>query len=359
MKDGRTPLPIGTLVSLEDGTTYAITDNPIGQGGGSILYPAQKLQEKEPISYVLKECYPCAGAYTFGRDDKGAVIPSGKSGEAYLKQAKAGMLREGTVSRRIYRFASRSLPIRQGAERIVLTLPGKEPHTVENVVSVMDSLTDKGQSLAQWMESRGRFTPVEALRILQQVLLAVREVHQAGYLHLDIQDGNIFLRGSVSGKDELVTLIDFGCARAMPGGKTAPIADCVIFTTQGFSAPEILLHNDGALQLGPEADIFSVGCLALYLLTGQRATIPELIANRTGIYLRPNQMRRMKFPKHMVDALQQMLGKALAKEPENRYHTAEEMLADVSDLAEALQPYRTDLQSVKYDAFICYRCCML
>lgn len=355
MKNGRIPLPAGAKISLADGTVFEITGSPIGQGGGSILYPVRKLGDPVPIACVLKECYPCSGAWAVVRSDRGEILPLEEAGERCIQQAKAGMLREGTISREIYRSASRSLPVRHSAEEITLTLPGRAPQTVGNAVSIMDSLTGKGRSLSQWMESRGRFAPVEVFRILQQVLLAVKEVHEAGYLHLDIQDGNVFLRGSISGGDELVTLIDFGCARSMPGGKTAPITDGLIFTTQGFSAPEILLHNDGTLQLGPEADLFSVGCLALYLLTGQRTSVPEIIANRTGIYLRPNHLRRMKIPRHMVDALQQLLGKALAKEPENRYHTAEEMLQDVSGLAEALRPYRTDLQSVKYDAFICYR----
>lgn len=334
---------------------YTVTGEPMGRGGGSILYPIRKENENAPIPYALKECYPCSGMYVFDREPNGQIHCREEAGEDFLRQAKAGMHREGIISRKIYRRSSRLLPIRQTGEKVTLTLPGKSPETVHNGVSVMDSLSDKGQSLSQWMESQGRFAPREALRIVQQVLFALKEVHDAGFLHLDIQDGNVFLKGSVSDKNEMVTLIDFGCARELQDGKTAPIADRLIFTTQGFSAPEILLHNDGTLQLGPEADLFSVGCLAMYLLTGQRTAVAEIIVNRTGIFLRPNHLRRMKLPKHLVDALQQMLAKALAREPEERYHSAREMLRDVTDLVEALQPYRTDLASVKYDAFLCYK----
>lgn len=340
---------------MEDGAVYTVTGTPIGRGGGSILYPIRKKNENTPIPYALKECYPCSGMYVFDREPSGQIRCREEAGEVFLGQAKAGMQREGIISRKIYRLSSRSLPIRQTGEKLILTLPGKAPETVHNGVSVMDSLSDKGQSLTNWMENQGRFAPREALRIVQQVLFALKEVHDAGFLHLDIQDGNVFLKGSVSDKNELVTLIDFGCARELRDGKTEPIADRLIFTTQGFSAPEILLRNDGTLQLGPEADLFSVGCLAMYLLTGQRTAVAEIIANRTGIFLRPNQLRRMKLPKHLVDALQQMLARALAREPEERYHSAREMLRDVTDLVEALQPYRTDLASVKYDAFLCYK----
>ena len=363
MPEERKYLPAGTLVRLDGQREYVITGEPIGWGGGSILYPAQKRLWKngaataEEISYVLKECYPASLGHSFSRNQQGEIIPANGSEEElrYLWQVQARQMEEGQISQRIYRTASRMLPIRDCSQRVELTIPGQTEASAANTVTVMDSLAEKGRSLTAWMKERGRFTPAEAFRILQQLLFALEEVHRAGYLHLDIQDGNVFLRGTLEDKSELVTLIDFGCAREAMDGKTAPIQDMVIFTTQGFSAPEILLHNDGTLQLGAQADIYSVGCLALYLLTGQRANVNELIANRTGIYLRPNQLRRIRCPKHLVDSMQWILKKALAKEPGDRYASAEEMLADVTNLVDALQPYRTDLSSVRYDAFVCYK----
>ena len=363
MAEERKYLPVGTLVRLDGQREYIITGEPIGWGGGSILYPAQKRLRKdgaivaEEISYVLKECYPASLGHSFSRDPHGEIVPTNESAEElrYLQQVQVRQMEEGKISQRIYRTASRILPIRDSAQRVALTIPGQTEASVSNTITVMDSLSEKGRSLTAWMKERGRFTPAEAFRIIQQLLFALGEVHRAGYLHLDIQDGNVFLRGTLEDKSELVTLIDFGCAREAANGKTAPIQDRVIFTTQGFSAPEILLHNDGKLQLGAQADIYSVGCLALYLLTGQRANVNELIANRTGNFLRPNQLRRIRCPKHLVDSMQWILKKALEKEPEDRYASAEEMLEDVTNLVDALQPYRSDLSSVRYDAFVCYK----
>lgn len=363
MSDERTYLPIGTIVELNSGSTYRIIGNPVGCGGGSILYPAQKQLfqgdniQTDGIEYVLKECFPVSLGHHFLRNTNGEIIPCNNdcADADYLRRAQLLQMEESTVSQKIYQTSSRMLPIREASPNIALTLPGKASVSVSNTVTVMDALTDKGRSLADWIKERRRFTAVETFRILQQVLLALREVHQAGYLHLDIQDGNIFLRGTLKDKSELVTLIDFGCARATVNGKTNPIQDRVIFTTPGFSAPEILHHNDGSLQLGPEADLYSVGCLALYLLTGQRPDSRMLLANRTGVFLKPNQIRRIQCPAHLIERLQQVLSRALEKEPECRYHCADEMLEDVTDLAQALQPYRTDLSCVKYDAFICYK----
>lgn len=365
MPDSRTQLPIGTQLQWEQGRIYEITGSAIGFGGGSIIYPARRiiLQEgcwqPDGFSYVLKECYPVSAAHAFVRRESGEIVPENCREESfrYLHRAQQMQLTEGSVSQTIYRTASRMIPIRDASRTISLTQPGKEAVTVSNTITVMESVSEKGRSLSDWLKERRRFSPAEAFRIIQQLLFSLREIHQAGYLHLDIQDGNVFLRGTLTQEDtsELVTLIDFGSARPMTNGKTLPIQDRVVFTTDGFSAPEILLRNDGTLQLGAEADLYSVGCLALYLLTGHKADSRLLLANRSGIYLKPNQLRRIQCPKHLIDPIQRVLSKALETEPEKRYHSANEMLHDVTDLVAALQPYRTDLRSVRYDAFICYK----
>ncbi len=363
MTGARDCLPIGTQIETEQGSIYEITGVPIGFGGGSILYPVRKMLRQgehlqvETFFYALKECYPVSVDHGFLRNDQGAIVPAQDSREAayVLRQAQKRQLAEGAVSQAIFKTASRMVPVRESSQTIGLTFPGREKTIVANTVTIMDSLSEKGRSLAQWIQDQGRFSPVETFRVLQQLLFSLREVHQAGYLHLDLQDGNVFLRGSLDDRSELATLIDFGSARCLEGKQTAPIRDRGIFTTRGFSAPEILLCNDGNLCLGPEADLYSVGCLALFLLTGQRPDARILMANRTGIYLAQNQLRRIKCPKHLVARLQGVLGRALKKDPEQRYHSAEEMLAEVTELVDALQPYRSDLRSVDYDAFICYK----
>ncbi len=352
-------------MQLDSGSVYEICGEAIGMGGGSILYPAHRLIDADGsvrpdgFFYALKECYPVSEDRYFGRNSLGEITPlhTGQADINYLRRAQQMQLEEGLVSQKIYRTASRILPVRELSNSVVLTPPGGEPGRVSNTVTVMDSLSQKGRSLGHWLRERRRFTPTQTVRIIQQVLFALQEVHEAGFLHLDVQDGNIFLRGTLApdDKSELVTLIDFGSARAMIDGKTAPIEDRVIFTTAGFSPPEILLHNDGTLQLGPEADLFSVGCLMLMLVTGQRTDVRTLLNDKSGYPLKPNQLRRIKCPKHLVGKLQDILKKALERDPKDRYHTAAQMLADVTDLAGALQPYRTDLSSVTYDAFVCYK----
>lgn len=365
MKDPRSVLPPGTrLEMLSTGSLFEISGTPIGYGGGGIIYPARRLSvhngalQPEGILYALKECYPVSDAHGFRRSERGEILPRDPDDpqqQRNLQNAKERHFQEKERNQAIHMSANRVLPILEASERVRLTLPGQEPAVVCNAVSVMESLEKKGRALSDCLLERRRFTAMETCRILQQLLIALKEVHKAGFLHLDIQGGNVFLRGTLEDKSDILTLIDFGAARPMTGGRTAPIEDRLIFTSYGFCAPEILLHNDGRLQLGVEADLYSVGCMGLYLLTGHRADPNVLLMNRSGQYIRPNQMRRISCPSHLQARLQEFLARALEKEPENRYHSADEMLREVNELLEALQPAKTILASVKYDAFICYK----
>ena len=193
MRDGRKSLPVGTTVDFDNGDIYRIINKPIGCGGGSILYPAQKqfaqngVLQTDGILYVLKECYPASPSYSYTRKENGEVVPVDKNEEDmwYLQRAQLLQLEEGKVSRKIYCTSSRMLPIRSSSQSVFLSLPGYPMTTVANTFTVMDSLTEKGRSLTEWIKERSRFPLIEAFRIIQQLLFALREVHQSGYLHLD------------------------------------------------------------------------------------------------------------------------------------------------------------------------------
>lgn len=363
MFDQRCPLTSGTQIQISEECIYQIIGEPIGFGGGSIIYPAQKLVPhngswaSDGFEYVLKECYPASTDHWYMRNHSGEIVSknSSQGEDAYLAHIKQMMLDESSISQMIFKTASRMIPIRDSASDIILCQPGKQRVHVHNTITIMDSLRLKGRALTYHIKEHGCLSPLQTFRIIQQLLLALEEVHKAGFLHLDLQDGNVFIKGTLEDENNLVTLIDFGSARPMCDGKTEMIEDRMVFSTQGYSAPEILFHNDGTLRLGPEADVFSVGCMILHMLTGSRADLNSLINNTSGKFLSRFKLRKINCPAHLVERMQAIIAHALAREPENRYHSAEAMLKDVCDFVKALQPYRSDLSSVDYDAFICYK----
>ncbi|MDO5409425.1 MAG: protein kinase, partial [Lachnospiraceae bacterium] len=358
----------GTHILLSSGNRYEISGLPIGTGGGSIIYPAYRLvlqtngtYKYDGIHYALKECFPHSHEYEFSRNSSGTVIPLEDSKEAwdYLNHVKQMQLHEKDITQKIYQTGSRLLPIRESAEHFFVEKANLKTEAeliqVDNCITVMDSLASKGRSLESYIQEYEKFTVLQTFEIIHQVLLAVKEIHQSEFLHLDIQSGNIYIKGSLENENDIVTMIDFGSARHLINGKTEPITDRVIFTTEGFSAPEILSQNNGFLQLGPEADIYSIGVLILYMLTGTRYDSATLLNNQTGKYLSRFKLRKIDCPKHLIDGMQDIIAHALAANPENRYHSADEMLKDVAILIKELQPICGHLDFILYDAFICYR----
>lgn len=356
----------GTQLRVAGGILYEIVGTPIGEGGGSIIYPVRRHLPDEKTGstagyflYVLKECYPVSPEYVFTRNDYGEIVSDDANPKAvqYLSQIKEHQLAESKITGQIYSTGFRLTPVLETFRELEISTDGGQNfYPVHNVISIMESLSDKGQSLKTCLRENKHLTADIAFRIIEQVLYAVREVHNAGYLHLDIQDGNIFVKGRLDDNSGMVSLLDFGISRKRgEDGLSDVIQDRVIYTTPGFSAVEILYENDGTLRLGPGADIYSIGCLLLLLLSGHRFTARELYTNTTGRYLPRFSVRKTHCPRHLVERMQKILAKALANQVQDRYQSADEMLADVKEFLALLEPFRNPLSGMEYDAFICYK----
>lgn len=116
-----------------------------------------------------------------------------------------------------------------------------------------------GPSLAEAVARCGPL-PTRSVRVLGQLLSrALTAVHAAGLVHRDVKPGNVLL--AVDGP----RLIDFGIARA--GDATALTATDIVVGTPGFLSPE-QASADGT-ALGPTSDVFSLGCLLAYAVTGR------------------------------------------------------------------------------------------
>ena len=361
----RKVLQEGTWIRLSQGELYKITGKPIGEGGGSIVYPCKKISYLDgkitvsEIDYALKECFPLSAAFVFERREDGEILSASEDPASvrYLDSVKKMQMQEQEITGKIYNTAARTIPVISASGEVELSFDeGHTFHLVNNTVTIMTSLESKGKALKSYLSQGEKFSVVQAFQIIKQVLFAVKEVHEAGFLHLDIQDGNVFIKGSLSEEDKLVSLVDFGAARPVcEDGLCPAIRDRALFSTIGFESPEIVGRNDGTLRLGAESDLYSVGYLLLLMLTGKRYTQRELDSANIGLYLSKRKLKKLNCPAHMADKVHQIISKALKKTPEERYHSCEEMLADVSDLIHALQPYKSDLSQVVYDAFICYR----
>ncbi len=126
-----------------------------------------------------------------------------------------------------------------------------------------------GETLEARVARDGAFATDEAVRILRQLCGSLGEAHAAGLVHRDIKPGNVMLceRG---GDRDVVKLLDFGLVRAVTPGREADAQltqQGIVLGTPSYMSPEQCAGDDTAV--GPASDIYSLGALATFLLTGQ------------------------------------------------------------------------------------------
>ena len=123
-----------------------------------------------------------------------------------------------------------------------------------------------GLSLAELVTRHGPLPPERAVYLLRQVCLALHEAHEAGVIHRDIKPSNIFAarRG---GRDDVAKLLDFGLVQPASTDLSAdPSREGQIVGTPLYISPE---QATGERTLDARSDIYSLGAVAYFLLTGR------------------------------------------------------------------------------------------
>ena len=179
-----------------------------------------------------------------------------------------------------------------------------------------------GLSLAELVERHGPLPPGRAVYLLRQVCLALREAHAAGLIHRDIKPSNIFAarRG---GMDDVAKLLDFGLVRPAATTRAAHLSgEGQILGTPLFMSPE---QATGGRELDERSDIYSLGAVAYYLLTGrppfdEGGGIGVMIAHAHDPVLPPSQVRA-----GIPEDLERVVLRCLAKDPADRFPDAESL----------------------------------
>jgi serine/threonine protein kinase/tetratricopeptide (TPR) repeat protein len=187
----------------------------------------------------------------------------------------------------------------------------------------------EGRSLMEHIAS-GSITTPEAVSIEGQVLEALEALHDLGIVHRDLKPSNVFLTRHG------VKLLDFGLARpASPPvlvnadqASTALTAPGVIVGTPHYMAPE-QARGDG--MIGPAADIFAAGSILYEMLTGRRPF--EGSSFLDVLYAVLHHEPPLLSGSREIEALDQVIRRAIAKRPEDRYASAHEMLKALNSVS--------------------------
>jgi len=189
--------------------------------------------------------------------------------------------------------------------------------------------------------------PIETMRIIDQVLQALGYAHAKGVIHRDVKPGNILI-----GKDGQVKLTDFGLARQQSDpSKTLP---GIAVGTVYYMSPE---QVRAAGPIDGRSDLYSTAIVFYEMLTGRRPFdgAEQFAIMRAQVELTPPPPS--VYARFLPPAVDQVLARALQKDPALRYQSAAEFRAAVAALPSAWMvppiPPKQWNAAVKFGAVMC------
>jgi serine/threonine protein kinase len=197
-----------------------------------------------------------------------------------------------------------------------------------NIVSILDYSVDaegrpfmvmellNGGSLRQELMERGPFAIGEVQTLLAPIAAALQLAHDGGILHRDLKPANIVAH-DFGGGTRAYKIVDFGLVRDISSDSTRLTAAHQFVGTFTYAAPEQVLGG----EMDARSDQYSLAVVIYELLTGQPPFVEsdpaQLVTALLTRNFRPPSEVRADLPK-WIDVV---LSRALAKSPENRYHS--------------------------------------
>jgi serine/threonine-protein kinase len=243
----------------------------------------------------------------------------------------------------VYRAVDRRL----GREVAVKVLAGhllSDPRSVErfqregrtaaalnhpNVVDVYDAASEgdthylvmelvEGPTLADVIAREAPMPEARALDIAGRIAAALQVAHERGLVHHDVKPANVMFDS-----DGSVKVTDFGIARA---------ASSDITTIQG-TPPYVAPEQARGGRADPRSDVYSLGCVLFEMLTGRPPFVGDGASSVIMQHIERTPPRVGDFRDDVSPNVEEVVRRALAKEPAERYQSAEDLRADIERVA--------------------------
>ncbi|MFJ1896955.1 MULTISPECIES: Stk1 family PASTA domain-containing Ser/Thr kinase [unclassified Streptomyces] len=265
-----------------------------------------------------------------GRYELGSVLGRGGMAEVYLahdtrlgrtvavKTLRADLARDPSFQARFRREAQSAASLNHPAIVAVYDTGEDYVDGVSIPYIVMEYVD--GSTLRELLHSGRRLLPERTLEMTVGILQALEYSHRAGIVHRDIKPANVMLT-----RTGQVKVMDFGIARAMgDSGMTMTQTSAVIGTAQ-YLSPEQAKGE----QVDARSDLYSTGCLLYELLTVRPPFIGDSPVAVAYQHVREEPQTPSNFDPEITPEMDAIVLKALVKDPDYRYQSADEMRADI------------------------------
>ncbi|MEV7185950.1 Stk1 family PASTA domain-containing Ser/Thr kinase [Kitasatospora sp. NPDC093102] len=283
-----------------------------------------------------------------GRYELGGVLGRGGMAEVYLghdtrlgrsvavKTLRADMARDPSFQARFRREAQSAASLNHPAIVAVYDTGEDYIDGISIPYIVMEYV--EGSTLRELLHSGRRLLPERALEMTIGILQALEYSHRAGIVHRDIKPANVMLT-----RQGNVKVMDFGIARAMgDAGMTMTQTSAVIGTAQ-YLSPEQAKGE----QVDARSDLYSTGCLLYELLTVRPPFVGDSPVAVAYQHVREEPQPPSVFDPEVRPEVDAIVLKALAKDRDYRYQTADEMRDDIERFLDGL-PVAAAQQAAAY-----------
>ncbi|OEU96111.1 Stk1 family PASTA domain-containing Ser/Thr kinase [Streptomyces oceani] len=265
-----------------------------------------------------------------GRYELGSVLGRGGMAEVYLahdtrlgrtvavKTLRVDLARDPSFQARFRREAQSAASLNHPA--IVAVYDTGEDYVDQVSIPYIVMEYVDGSTLRELLHSGRKLLPERSLEMCVGILQALGYSHGNGIVHRDIKPANVMLtRGSQ------VKVMDFGIARAMgEAGMTMTQTSSVVGTAQYLSPEQAKGESVDA-----RSDLYSTGCLLYELLTVRPPFVGDSPVAVAYQHVREEPQPPSAFDPEITPEMDAIVLRALTKDPDYRYQSADEMRADI------------------------------
>lgn len=351
--------------------TYCVSGSPLGYGGTAVIYPLCQAGGADGL-FALKECFPAMDASDGGFfRENGVIRACDPDAQRRLDSARRAWEKEIRISQRLNMVCHSALDVwsRESITADSITTGGQtyrlgqDYNSREGQLFLLRREDTRGAFLSRVLACSGGPNLYFCVQIIQKVLFALQQFHNAGILHGDLHPDNVYLADFLqsSGQFSAVKLADLSSAQELANGRAErPLED--ILVRPGFRPPESYVKSGETVLLTPAYDLYQVGRLLLYMISGsdyldgsRRDTLylnPDLVA-----YLpEERDLIRLGCPYYVQEQVQAFVQRLLEETPGRRFKTVQEAMAELEPLLEKLRPqpaiFSGDLPALNQDQLL-------